>query len=222
MSSRIRHLLLGWIAVTVTGCVVGSHLALERLRTTFETDAQSTYQALAQGLREHETLLEALALLQPFATEAVVDEQRLGSLYPAVHKVLRHDPRTAWPDGLRAALADGEARSQRSARPALVRLDLAGGSYEVNGRALAPVDVPGETSRLQAAIGSIQATVLGSDPAQPGRASLAALSDRLAAGCDILYLACHGALLSFPGGGRRGCATSRRASASPSAWWRPR
>lgn len=74
--------------------------------------------------------------------------------------------------------------------------DLADGGYEVNGQALAPVDVAGETARLQSALGNIQQTLLASDPAQPGEASMQALSDRLANGCDILYLACHGALLS--------------------------
>jgi hypothetical protein len=73
--------------------------------------------------------------------------------------------------------------------------DLADGQFELNGQPLAPVDVAGETARLQAALGSIQPTVLASDPAHPGQAGLQALTTRLAEGCDILYLVCHGALL---------------------------
>ena len=42
--------------------------------------------------------------------------------------------------------------------------------------------VPLLLGRLQAAIGSIQATLLASDPEEPGRASMTALSARLAAG----------------------------------------
>jgi hypothetical protein len=80
--------------------------------------------------------------------------------------------------------------------------DLAEGGYEIDGQVLAPVDVAGETARLQASLGSIQASILssavagmGGDP-QVGQAGLDHLSARLAEGYDILYLVCHGALLS--------------------------
>jgi len=160
MTSRLRHLLLAWIAVTAAGCVVGSHLALERLRASFETEAQSTYQALAQGMREHETLLEALALLQPVAPDGAAAGQRLGSLYPAVHQVLRRDEGAAWPRESGQLLADAEERSQRSARAVLVQLDLSAGSYWLV-RHAQPVAYALQVDLRQLASLAVQATQSG-------------------------------------------------------------
>jgi hypothetical protein len=74
--------------------------------------------------------------------------------------------------------------------------DLAEGKYQVENQTLAPVDVQGELARIQQGLVSIQVEALSSDPANPGQASLANLTQRLREGFDILYMACHGALLT--------------------------
>jgi hypothetical protein len=67
---------------------------------------------------------------------------------------------------------------------------------ELAGQKLAQVDVTGEVARAQEGLKGIPAIeVLESQAAQPGRASLENLKQRLRAGVDILYLVCHGALL---------------------------
>ena len=121
MSSRMRHLLLAWLALTVAGGVVGIHLALERLYAAFEAESEAVYQALAQGVREHETLLETLALLQPAAPTA-------GPL-SAEQRLLRHDERSPWPAEWSPVLDAGESRSRQTARAALVQFDLEAGHY---------------------------------------------------------------------------------------------
>jgi predicted ATPase/Tfp pilus assembly protein PilF len=67
--------------------------------------------------------------------------------------------------------------------------DLA--SYRPGGRALTPLDVPGELTRAQAGLGSIPMTALASQ----GSATFNNLSTQLREGYDILYLICHGALI---------------------------
>lgn len=53
---------------------------------------------------------------------------------------------------------------------------------------LPALDVAGEWARIEASLGDIETTAL----VEPGTATLANLSARLADGCDVLYLVCHG------------------------------
>lgn len=74
--------------------------------------------------------------------------------------------------------------------------DLADGSYHVDGRPLAPIDVAKELERAQIALDGIEVQVLASNPESPGLATLENLLTYLRDGYDILYLVAHGALLS--------------------------
>ena len=65
------------------------------------------------------------------------------------------------------------------------------GSYQPGGRALAPVDVAGETQRATTGLGGIPATVLGGS----GTATLNNIVGKLREGFDILLLVCHGAFI---------------------------
>ena len=56
---------------------------------------------------------------------------------------------------------------------------------------LAPLDAPAELARARAGLGPIPSTAL----AAPGQATLTAIVDALRSDVDILYLACHGALI---------------------------
>jgi CHAT domain/SIR2-like domain len=64
-------------------------------------------------------------------------------------------------------------------------------NYERGGRALAPVDVAGETQRATAGLGTIPATVLGGK----GTATVNNILGKLREGYDILVLVCHGAFI---------------------------
>lgn len=68
--------------------------------------------------------------------------------------------------------------------------------FQPGGQALAPVDVTGELDRLRKALGGLPLHALATDPAKPGQASLDNLIENLRQGYDVLYIACHGALLS--------------------------
>jgi hypothetical protein len=74
--------------------------------------------------------------------------------------------------------------------------DLAEGKYQVNEQALAPVDVAGELERARQALDDLFSQALTSDPANPGQVSLGNILTELQDGYDILYLVCHGALLT--------------------------
>jgi hypothetical protein len=63
------------------------------------------------------------------------------------------------------------------------------GTYQPGGRALAPVDVEGETKRATAGLGSIPKTFLSGK----GTATLNNILGKLREGYDILLLVCHGA-----------------------------
>lgn len=74
--------------------------------------------------------------------------------------------------------------------------DLVGGAYKIEDHELPPVDVEGELSRAVQGLGRITHDTLTSDPSKPGQASLKNLTQALRQGYDVLYLVCHGALLS--------------------------
>jgi hypothetical protein len=59
---------------------------------------------------------------------------------------------------------------------------------------LAPVDVAGELERAKAGLGDIPVAVLGA-AGTPGQVTLGNLAAQLRDGYDVLYLACHGALV---------------------------
>src|SRR5438094_68854 len=61
--------------------------------------------------------------------------------------------------------------------------------YQPGGRPLAPIDVEGEWTRARTGLGTIPATRL------PGPVTLNNLGDQLRQEYDVLYLACHGALV---------------------------
>ena len=63
--------------------------------------------------------------------------------------------------------------------------------FSPNGVQLTPVDVSGERARANAALGDMP----GQQLSEPGRATLNGLVGALREGCDILYLAAHGALV---------------------------
>ncbi len=65
------------------------------------------------------------------------------------------------------------------------------GNYKPGGRALAPVDVAGETQRATTGLGTIPTTVLGGG----GTATLNNILGKLREGYDILLLVCHGAFI---------------------------
>ncbi|MEO7317855.1 MAG: CHAT domain-containing protein [Chthoniobacteraceae bacterium] len=65
------------------------------------------------------------------------------------------------------------------------------GTYQPGGRALAPVDVAGETQRATAGLGTIPATVIGGQ----GTGTLNNIVGKLREGYDILVLVCHGAFI---------------------------
>jgi signal transduction histidine kinase len=158
----MRHLILAWLALTVAGGVVGIHLALVRLSAAFEAEAETAYRALAQGLREHEVLLETLALLQPPAPTAgpVSAEQRLSGLYPAVLRLLRQDPRSPWPAEWAPVLEAGEGRSRQTARSVLVPFDLAAGRYWLV-RSAEPASFALQVDLRQLAAQSVQGALAG-------------------------------------------------------------
>ncbi|MBN2304998.1 MAG: CHAT domain-containing protein [Anaerolineae bacterium] len=74
--------------------------------------------------------------------------------------------------------------------------DLAGGRFRVRGHDLAPVKVDDELARAQRGLGDLFAGQLISDPAAPGQASIQAITAALRDRYDILYLVCHGGILS--------------------------
>ncbi len=132
MNSRSRHLLLllAWLALTVAGCVVGAQVALEAQRTAFSTEAEGLHRLLSLQIRQHESLLETVALLQPADVPGagLSVGQSLTALHPALQQVLRRDEATPWPHDLALALASAEQRSRVSLRAVSVDLDPAGGS----------------------------------------------------------------------------------------------
>jgi len=74
--------------------------------------------------------------------------------------------------------------------------DLDDDAYEVDGRALAPVDVQAELARARDGLKDINTIdELVSDPDQPGAVTMDNLLDRMRDNYDILYLVCHGALM---------------------------
>lgn len=75
-------------------------------------------------------------------------------------------------------------------------VDLAEGRYHVHGHALAPVDVAGELARAQDGLGDLVEREIASDPGAPGQASINNIISALRDGYDILYLVCHGGILS--------------------------
>lgn len=65
------------------------------------------------------------------------------------------------------------------------------GNYQPGGRALAPVDVAGETQRITTGLGTLPATVLGGG----GTGTLNNILGKMREGFDILVLVCHGAFI---------------------------
>ena len=63
--------------------------------------------------------------------------------------------------------------------------------WQPGGQPLAPLDVEGELARARAGLSGISVTSLASG----GSASLERITTELREGADVLYLACHGALL---------------------------
>lgn len=127
LPSRYRAPLALWLALTLVGCVVLARAELARLRDAFETDARIVHRLLSQQVVQHDAILATLALLQPPAGTAPV-EQRLPALYPQILSVQRRDAGAAWSDPV---LAAAEEQSRTSRRPALARVDLPQGRYQL-------------------------------------------------------------------------------------------
>ncbi len=125
MPSRARRRLpwvLGWLCCAAAGSVWLAQQSLARQREAFDTDARIVHRLLSQRAVQHDAMLGTLALLQPDAAER--PEQRLPALHAQVLRVLRRDPRMAWPD---AAWAAAEDQSRTLRRAVLADADLARG-----------------------------------------------------------------------------------------------
>ena len=116
--------------VSLAGATLLARQSIDEQRALFETDARIVHRLLSQQVVQHDAILDTLALLQPApdGTGAVPREQRLPALYPHILSVQRRDRGAAWSD---VALADTEARSRQSRRPALAGLDLTSGRYRL-------------------------------------------------------------------------------------------
>lgn len=131
----------------------------------------------------------------------------VGPTLPELHSLrwetLRHpyqlDRRLATDEGILFSRYLGSA-DWRAVRPqprgdlrALVVIANPAGlaSQQPRGRTLMPVDVAGELARAETGLAGIPFTPLASG----GSATLGGIDAGLRAGCDILYLVCHGALL---------------------------
>jgi signal transduction histidine kinase len=121
---------VGGAVVSLAGAVMLARQSIDEQRALFETDARIVHRLLSQQVVQHDAILDTLALLQPGpdSASATPPEQRLPALYPHILSVQRRYRGTTWPD---AALADAEARSKQSKRPALASLDLASGRYRL-------------------------------------------------------------------------------------------
>lgn len=74
--------------------------------------------------------------------------------------------------------------------------DLSDGRYRVHGHDLAPVKVADELARARRGLGDMIGREIASDPAAPGQASISAITAALRDRYDILYLVCHGGVLT--------------------------
>ncbi len=126
----MRWWVLGGVLVSAVGAALIARQSIDAQRALFETDARIAHRLLSQQVVQHDAILDTLALLQPGpdGASATPPEQRLPALYPHILSVQRRDRGAAWPD---AALADADARSQQSRRPALAGLDLPSGRYRL-------------------------------------------------------------------------------------------
>jgi hypothetical protein len=133
MSSRSRLFLvgLGWLALTVAGCVVIAQHAMGVARADFLSEASVMHRLLSQQVRQHETLVETLALVQPsqVGLGEGPPEQRLTALHPAVLRVLRQDDVVAWPEALAADLDAALERSLAAGRAVALDLGPAGAGF---------------------------------------------------------------------------------------------
>ena len=70
--------------------------------------------------------------------------------------------------------------------------------YQVDEKSLTPINAQAERQRAEDGLkdDDVQISYLVSDTSQPGNASLAKIIETLKQGFDVLYLVCHGALLS--------------------------
>lgn len=127
--SRLFLLTLAWLALTVAGCAVVVMDALNRSRADFSAEVGVMHRLLSQQIRQHETLIDTIALLQPARATAgaLPVEQRLSALHPAVLQVLRQDDVMAWPDELASALDAALQRSTAAGRVVAADLGAAGG-----------------------------------------------------------------------------------------------
>jgi hypothetical protein len=168
------------------GRLLGENLlADEQVRTAF-AQARATAQALGVGLRLrlfigpsapelHSLLWETLHDPQQKDIPLLTGEQVLFSRYLSSldWRPVRLLPHAA----LRALVV--------IANPGNV------GDYAPGGRSLASLDVDGELKRANSGLGDIPVTALASG----GTATLTNIITHLRDGYDVLYLACHGALI---------------------------
>ncbi len=121
---------VGGAAVSLAGATLLARQSIDEQRALFETDARIVHRLLSQQVVQHDAILDTLALLQPSPDSAgtTPSEQRLPALYPHILAVQRRDRGASWPEPV---LAEAEARSKASQRPALAGLDLASGRYRL-------------------------------------------------------------------------------------------
>ena len=111
-----------WLAVTAAGCAVVLQTELEHERVEFVLEAQGLHRLIAQQLRQHEFLADALA-----SSPGMVVAPKSPEESPL--QWLRRDAQNPWPAELRDALGAADARSLRSGRAVATALDLPGGHY---------------------------------------------------------------------------------------------
>jgi signal transduction histidine kinase len=125
MQATKRHwFFLGaaWLAVTAAGCAVVLQTELEHERVEFVLEAQGLHRLIAQQLRQHEFLADALA-----SSPGVMVAPKAPVESPL--QWLRRDAQNPWPAEQRDAFATAEARSLRSGRAVATALDLPAGHY---------------------------------------------------------------------------------------------
>lgn len=133
MPRSLRSLLpwlLAWLVAVLAGGAWLARTELDRLQADFDTEGRIAHRLLSQQVVQYDAVLATLALLGGAQASAAADrpEQRLSAVYPAILRVQRRAPGTAWAD---AELAAAEARSRSRKAAVLSRIDLAAGRYQL-------------------------------------------------------------------------------------------
>lgn len=127
------HWALPWLVVSVVGAWVLAHLAIERQRDLFETDARIVHRLLSQRAVQHEAILATLLIFQSERSgkgpsAGTPSEQRLSALYPHITAVQHRYHDAVWPDPL---LQQAEAQSRQLQKAAMAGVEATSGRYRL-------------------------------------------------------------------------------------------